>query len=218
MASGAENRIPIKLQIEEKIKALKEWQPPRWLKITAVVLAILLVLVLFSTALVGALAFIGAHVASLGSLNSAITSPWKGLDYLMTAMGGPAVIIALGLMAYGVYAAVKGIKHTRLKTKLESNSIKEICVDGEKKSLIISSIDEMWDAACNKLRDHPEKNAVFLFYNNKTFTNGKTTINPNTCVGIYKDTVCEEYQMVAVNDAWELEDLFLPNMEIVTTL
>lgn len=88
-----------------------EWSsPPLWIKITGVALFTLIGFTLFAIALIGALALLGAHIGALSSLNSAITSIWKDLPYLTSAMGAPAIIIALGLMIYIAYTAISAIR------------------------------------------------------------------------------------------------------------
>lgn len=88
--------------------------PPTWAKISAVALCILLTLTFSLTAIVGTLALAGGHIWFFAPLNAFITSIWKGLPYLMTAMGGPALLNVLGLIVFGVYIALKISKKNQL--------------------------------------------------------------------------------------------------------
>jgi hypothetical protein len=81
----------------------------RNIKITALAGAILFSLLLLFTSGVGGFSLLGAHCSYFAALNTAITSVWKGLPYLMVALGGPGLLIALGLMIYGVYKLIKKI-------------------------------------------------------------------------------------------------------------
>lgn len=179
---GKLNNSSLTLRFKESLirkkEAFNEWHPPLWLKITAVVLFTLLGVTSFSIALVGALTLIGAHIhiGALASLNSTITSIWKGLPYLMAAMGGPAVLIALGLMAYGVYNAIKAIQEHRKKQATEhSNEIPPVAhpknkVTIQNRDFTLKSYpcnDTTW-AYATKAISEKDNNAVFIYLNSET--------------------------------------------------
>lgn len=169
----------------EKLQNIKKYHFPLWLKITAIVLATLLGFVLFLTAAGGALALMRAHLSILAPLNSAITSLWKELGYLMTSMGIPALIIFLTLIIYGVYTAVKAIqKHNnRLvddtplsRTTKQNHTTVKVTDDMLKKYDM--NLMETWEKVT-------KQNDVLVFINSSVFNNYGFIVPQGNFVAIY---------------------------------
>lgn len=68
-------------------------KPPLWSKITLVFIGVISG-GLCVTAILGVLTIGGVHISIFAPLNTTITSFWKGMPYLMAAMGGPGLLIA----------------------------------------------------------------------------------------------------------------------------
>lgn len=58
--------------------------------------------VLLLTSLIGILGIVAGHLSLLASLNTTLISLWKGMPYLMAALGGPGLLLFLGGIIVGV--------------------------------------------------------------------------------------------------------------------
>jgi hypothetical protein len=157
-----------------------------WVKIAAIIITLMVTIVLIGAAITGGLALAGNHVAFLAPLNTAITSVWKGMPYLLVACGGPGLLFALALMAYGVYELAQALRNCN-----KNNEEKILDADKEEK---VPKADQ---------------NAIGFRLEGKSYIiKGNDTIEVTEKNGDKTTIKLNQYKREAVKDKGDVEDFY----------